>query len=148
MTADEYLSQYRLIEAEIKQREKLINRMRREIFGGPTDNITAAIDGAIRGGSGHYWDAHSLEQYKEELGKQEKKVKAYRKFQMDVIKQIDSMESGIDRVILYSKYIDCLTWEEVAKVTGYSFSYAHGYLKDVALNHFFIKYNKQFYKIE
>lgn len=148
MTADEYLSQYRLIEAEIKQREKLINRMRHEIFGGPTDNITAAIDGAIRGGNGHYWDAHSLEQYKEELGKQEKKVKAYRKFQMDVIKQIDSMESGIDRVILYSKYIDCLTWEEVAKVTGYSFSYARGYLKDVALNHFFIKYNKQFYKIE
>ena len=32
MTADEYLGQYRLIEAEIKQREKLINRMRREIL--------------------------------------------------------------------------------------------------------------------
>ena len=43
MTADEYLGQYRLIEAEIKQREKLINRMRREIFSGPTDNVIANI---------------------------------------------------------------------------------------------------------
>lgn len=147
MTADEYLGQYRLIEAEIKQREKLINRMRREIFSGPTDNVIANIDGAIRGGNSNYWDDRSLKQYKDELGKQEEKVKAYRKFQMDVIKQIDSMESRIDRVILYSKYIDGLTWEEVAKETGYSFGYARGYLKSVALNHFFIKYNKQFYKI-
>ena len=111
MTADEYLGQYRLIEAEIKQREKLINRMRREIFSGPTDNVIANIDGAIRGGNSNYWDDRSLEQYKDELGKQEEKVKAYRKFQIDVIKQIDSMESRIDRVILYSKYIDGLTWE-------------------------------------
>ena len=40
MTANEYLSQYKDIPAEIQQRSKLIRRMEREIFSGPSDKVT------------------------------------------------------------------------------------------------------------
>ena len=148
MTADEYLSQYRTVQAEIIQRNTLIKRMKQEIFGGPTQKVTAAIDAMMgRQTAGAHWDANDLERFKEEVAKQEKVVEEFRRFLLTVTQQICKIEREDFRVVLMGRYIHMQEWDEIADLLQYSSSHVRGPLKDLALQAFGERFSSEFYKV-
>lgn len=148
MTADEYLSQYRTVQAEIIQRNVLIKRMKQEIFGGPTQKVTAAIDAMMgRKTAGACWDANDLDRFRKEVAKQEKVVEEFRRFLLTVTQQICKIEKDDYRIILIGRYIHMQSWEEIADLLRFSPSYAKQELREQALQAFAKKFSATFYKV-
>lgn len=148
MTADEYLSQYRTVQAEIIQRNTLIKRMKQEIFGGPTQKVTAAIDAMMgRQTAGAHWDANDLDRFRKEVAKQEKVVEEFRRFLLTVTQQICKIEKDDYRIILIGRYIHMQSWEEIADLLRFSPSYAKQELREQALQAFAKKFSATFYKV-
>lgn len=148
LTADAYLSQYRTVQAEIIQRNTLIKRMKQEIFGGPTQKVTAAIDAMMgRQTAGAHWDANDLERFKEEVAKQEKVVEEFRRFLLTVTQQICKIEREDFRIILMGRYIHIQSWEEIADLLKFSVDYTKKEQKEAALNAFAQKFSHDFYKV-
>lgn len=148
MTAEEYLSQYRQVQAEIIQRDILIRRMRQEIFGGPTGRVTAAIDGVMGGATaGATWDVHDLEAMQGELRKQEQAVTEFRRFMTVVIRQVNQIEWPDFRTLLYGRYINLQDWQEIADCLKYSADYVRKELKNAALDEFSSRFFDKFYKV-
>ena len=148
MTADEYLSQYRTVQAEIIQRNTLIKRLKQEIFGGPTQKVTAAIDAMMgRQTAGAHWAAGDLKQFEEEVAKQEKVVEEFRRFLLTVTRQICKMEREDLRIILMGRYIHMQSWEEIADLLNFSSDFVRGKLRTTALQAFEDKFSSEFYKV-
>ena len=148
MTADEYLSQYRTVQAEIIQRSTLIKRLKQEIFGGPTQKVTAAIDAMMgRTTAGAHWDAGDLKQFEEEVAKQEKVVEEFRRFLLTVTQQICRIEREDFRIILMGRYINMQSWEEIADLLNFSLAYTKQELRELALEAFGKKFSDTFYKV-
>lgn len=148
MTAEEYLGQYRQVQAEIIQRDIVIRRMRQEIFGGPTGRVTAAIDGVMGGmTAGATWDAHDLETMQQELQTQEQAVAAFRRFMTTVVQQIGQIDRPDFRTLLYGRYINLQDWQEIADCMKYSPVYVRGELKNAALDEFSSRFLDKFYKV-
>ena len=148
LTADAYLSQYRTVQAEIIQRNKLIKRLKQEIFGGPTQKVTAAIDAMMgRTTAGAHWGAADLEQFKEEVAMQEKVVEEFRRFLLTVTRQICQMEREDFRIILMGRYINMQSWEEIADLLKFSLAYTKQELRGAALGAFEKKFSDTFYKV-
>ncbi len=148
LTADAYLSQYRTVQAEIIQRNTLIKRMKQEIFGGPTQKVTAAIDAMMgRQTAGAHWDANDLERFKEEVAKQEKVVEEFRRFLLTVTQQICKIDREDFRIILMGRYIHMQSWEEIADLLNFSLAYTKQELREAALEAFAKKFSDIFYKV-
>lgn len=138
MTAEEYLKQYSAIAAETEQREKVIERMEKELFSGP-DTIIKHKQ--------YYWTAENYEAYTAELKRQKKAVSNMRRFMVTVLKQIDGIENSMYRSILLGRYINGDTWEDIAREMPYSTSYVKATIKDAALNIFSEQYKQDFTQI-
>lgn len=148
MTAQEYLEQYRIVSAKVNQLDKLISRMSREIFNGPSEQITAQLSASIgRSENQNYWDANDLIEFKDLLEQQKENKKRLRSFLKNVIMQIESMDDNVDSTILMGKYVNGDAWRDIANSLGYSDSYTRGYRKDIALNHFDMQFSLSFYKV-
>lgn len=147
MTAQEYLEQYRTVSARVDQLDKLISRMSREIFNGPSEQITVQLSASIgRSGNQNYWEAEDLVEFKLLLDRQKEKKRQFRNFMKTVISQVESMDND-DSVILTGRFILFETWKGIADSLGYSYDYTRGYRKDVALNRFDMKFGKIFYEV-
>lgn len=148
MTAVEYLEQYRTVSAYVEQLDKLIDRMGKEIFSGPSDRITAHMSNSIgRSENQNYWGAKDIAEFRHLLGEQKEQKRVLRQFMKTVITQIISMEDEQDIVILLGRFVNFETWGDIAKSLGYSESYVRGYRKDIAINHFTVKFASAFYKV-
>ena len=148
MTADEYLSQYRTVQAEILQRNLLIKRMKQEIFGGPTERVTAAIDAMMgRQTSGAHWEAGDLERFQAEVAEQERVVEEFRRFLLIATQQICRIEREDYRIILMGRYINMQSWDEIADLLKFSTAYTKRELKERALKVFEDKFSGDFYEV-
>lgn len=148
MTADEYLSQYKTVQAEIIQRNAVIKRMNQEIFGGPTQKVTAAIDAMMgRQTAGAHWNEEDLKRFKEEIAKQEKIVEEFRRFMLTVTQQICKIERWDFRTLLMGRYINMQSWREIADSLKWSEGYTRDDAREAALQEFERKFSATFYKV-
>ncbi|WP_301859561.1 hypothetical protein [uncultured Megasphaera sp.] len=148
MTADEYLSQYKDIPAEIQQRSKLIRRMEREMFSGPSEKITGRISPDTgRTSQQSFWSAEDFERFKKQLQRQKNIVSQYRQYEDTVLQQIDSIEERNLRIVLLGRYIGDETWREIAMVMDKTEDHVRQTLHKRALEEFERKFSKKFYKL-
>ncbi len=148
MTADEYLSQYRDIPAEIQQRSKLIRRMEREIFSGPSDRITGELSLVTSKSSQQsFWCAEDLDRFKRQLQRQKSVVSQYRQFEDTVLQQIDSIDDKKLRAILLGRYINDETWREIAFCVEATEDHVRQTMHKKALEEFTRKFSDKFYKL-
>lgn len=148
MTAKEYLKQYRSIAAEIVQRRIIVKRMKSEIFGGPTDRVTAGME-AVGGKTMAMatWNTEDLASYQKQIEEQEQTISEFRKYMANVVRQISSLESSDFRIILFGKYIVLLTWEEISASLNLAEEYTRKEMHQAALQAFTEKFFYEFYKV-
>lgn len=53
---------------------------------------------------------------------------------IDILEKINSLDSELEKNILFLKYISCFTWEQIAELTNYSLRQVYN-LHNSALNH-------------
>ncbi len=148
MTAQEYLWQYQDMPAEIHQRAALIRRMRKEIFNGPSTNITANLTPTIgKSSTQSYWSAEDLVKFKAQLQEQEEIVSQFRKFEHTIIDQINSIDDSKQRTLLLGRYINMKTWRELALDLNKTEDHVRQTLHAMALEAFTRKFSDKFYKV-
>lgn len=149
MTADEYLSQYKDIPAEIQQRSKLIRRMEREMFSGPSDKITGNISPAIgKSSQQSFWSAEDFERFKKQVQRQKNIISQYLQYEDTVLQQIDCIDDKKLRSVLLGRYINDETWREISLCVGKTEDHVRKTLYPMALEEFSKKFSDKFYKID
>ena len=149
MTADEYLSQYKDIPAEVQQRSKLIRRMEREMFSGPSDKITGNISPAIgKSSQQSFWSAEDFERFKKQVQRQKNIISQYRQYEDTVLQQIDCIDDKKLRSVLLGRYINDETWREISLCVDKTEDHVRKTLYPMALEEFSKKFSDKFYKID
>ena len=148
MTAKEYLKQYRSIAAEIVQRRIIVKRMKSEIFGGPTDKVTAAME-AVGGKTMAMatWNPDDLAVYQKQIEEQEQTISEFRKYIAKVISQISELDNADSRTVLFARYITLLSWDEIGEIINYDSDYVRKTIHQTALQAFTKKFSFEFYKV-
>ncbi|MFP8920911.1 hypothetical protein [uncultured Megasphaera sp.] len=148
MTANEYLSQYKDIPAEIQQRSKLIRRMEREIFSGPSDKVTGSLSPVIgKSSQQSFWSVEDFERFKKQVQRQKNIISQYRKYEDTVLQQIDCIDDKKLRSVLLGRYINGETWREIAFCVETTEDHVRQTLHKKALEEFTRKFSDKFYKI-
>ena len=148
MTAKEYLSQYRSIAAEVIQRRIIVRRMKRDIFGGPTDRVTSAMEAAGgRTAAANIWSASDLAEYQKQIEEQEAAISSMRRYMATVIGQISRLDNADQRTVLFARYITLLTWDEIGAAVNYDSDYVRKMIHQSALQAFTRKFSDEFYKV-
>lgn len=122
MTAKEYLNQIRKLEAQIRMYDEGIRKAREELV-----TLRSPWPDGQPHGSGDKSDpvgeqaaklADILMRLEEEQLKTRTKLWLRR---MEIIEQIGKMDDGILVSVLFSRYVDCKAWEQIAVDMGYSY---------------------------
>ena len=133
MTAKEYLSQIRLLTARLEMIDSNINTIREEQLtlrsawpdgqphgtktGDPTSQKAIEL-------------ADKLKQY--EYKQIQLKSKLWQK-KMEIINTIDMVNDSKCNMLLFFRYVECLTWVEIAERMGYTYKHVESNLHNRAL---------------
>ena len=122
MTVKEYLNQIRKLDAQIQVYEAGIQKARDEL----TTLRSFWPDGQPHGRGGTSdpvgEQATRLADILTDLEKKQLETRAvlWRK-RMEIVEQIGLLSDGLLVAVLFSRYVDCKTWEQIAVDMGYSY---------------------------
>lgn len=137
-TAKEYLMQIRFMGQEIRAVEYQIFHLQRELLTPPGGgHLTAAIspDG-VHAGKSYAWSEDNINEYLRLIAMQEKLVASRTRTRKKIIGEIESVADPRYRVLLYDRYVNLLSWRQIAKHMGYSEDHVRHDLHSNALQAF------------
>lgn len=122
MTVKEYLNQIRKLDAQIQVYEAGIQKARDELVTLQSSWPDGQPHG--RGGTSDPVgeQATRLADILTDLEKKQLETRAvlWRK-RMEIVEQIGLLSDGLLVTVLFSRYVDCKTWEQIAVDMGYSY---------------------------
>lgn len=127
MTAKQYLSRARDIQSEVRQ----LQRMKARAWEQATRNTAQLSQVPAHGGGGKQDPAAAYAEYSGQL---EKRTADLLNVQREILQTIEQVQDSRYRRLLRARYLEGMTWEQIAVEMDYSYSQVVKHLHPQALD--------------